>query len=177
MQISLGNIDLQCFGYKCDVCVDKVIIIVLVFIWYDKFLLQKINKVIEFSLELRWCFFSKCVKIFKVFIFGVMVNRSSLVFVVCFCGGFWCFQCGRNVYWLVLCVGEVKFQEFIKYIYVEIEQKKKDFIILVMVRNCLNCYYLIEKYFGCSFMYCIMCQIVFCWECLIFMSKYQGECK
>lgn len=46
-----------------------------------------------------------------------------------------------------------------------------------MVRNCPNCRYPIEKHLGCSFMFCIMCQTAFCWECLTPMSKHQEECK
>lgn len=97
--------------------------------------------------------------------------------VVCECGEVWCFQCGRQVYWLVSCLVDAKFYEVIKRFLGELELNEDELIILVMVRNCFYCYYLIEKYLGCNFMYCIMCQMLFCWECLMFMSKYKDGCQ
>lgn len=176
-QISLGNTDLQCPGHKCNVCVDKATILTLVPNWYDKFQSQKIDKVIESSSELRWCPSSKCAKVLKVSASGAMASRSNPVSVACSCGGLWCFQCGKKAHWPASCSGEEKFQEITKQIHAEIKQKGEDCITSVMVRNCPNCRYPIEKHLGCSFMFCIMCQTAFCWECLTPMSKHQEECK
>lgn len=177
MQISLGNTVLQCPGHKCDTHVDEATILALVPTWYGKLLSQKIDKAIETNPELRWCPSRKCGKVFKASASGSVAKGGSPVSVACSCGGLWCFQCGRKALWPASCSADKKFQEIAEQILVEMEQKGEDLITSVMVRNCPNCHYPIEKHLGCSFMYCIMCQTAFCWECLTPMSIHQDGCK
>lgn len=177
MQISLGNSNLKCPGYKCDVCVDDVIILALVPSWYNKFLSQKIDKALDASPEFRWCPSTKCGRVVKVAMSGAVANGNSPVSVACVCGGVWCFQCGRQAHWPASCSADEKFQEVTKQFLDEMELNKDELITSVMVRNCPNCRYPIEKHLGCNFMYCIMCQTSFCWECLMPMSKHNDGCQ
>lgn len=177
-QISLGNTDLKCPGYKCDVCIDDVTILALVPSWYNKFLSQKIDKALDTSPKLRWCPSTKCGRVLKVAVSGAMANlRNSPMPVACECGKVWCFQCGRQAHWPAPCSADEKFQEVTKRFLDEMELNENDLITSVMVRNCPHCHYPIEKHLGCNFMYCIMCQTSFCWECLVPMSKHKDGCQ
>ena len=174
-QISIGNTDLQCPGYKCDVRVDDVTILALVPCWYGKLLSRKIDKALEASPELRWCPSRKCGRVFRTTVSGAMAKANDPISVACACGGLWCFHCGRQAHWPATCSGDEKFQEVAKHFLVEIELKKEDLITSVLVRNCPTCHYPIEKHLGCNFMYCTMCQTSFCWECLMPMSKHNSK--
>lgn len=176
-QISLGNTDMQCPGYKCDVCVDDVTILALVPSVYNKLLSLKVDKALEANPEVRWCPSTACGHIFRLAASGVMANGNIPMSVPCVCGGLWCFQCGRQAHWPASCSGDEKFQEVTKRFLAELELNKEELVTSVMVRNCPNCRYPIEKHMGCNFMYCIMCQTSFCWECLTPMSKHKDGCQ
>ncbi|KAL9970444.1 hypothetical protein ACROYT_G022820 [Oculina patagonica] len=178
-QISLGNTDLQCPGYKCEVCVDDVTILALVPSLYDKYLSLKVDKALEANLEVRWCPSTACGHVLRAAAStcSVVANENSPISVACVCGGLWCFQCGRQAHWPASCSGDEKFHEVTEHFFTELELNKEELITSVMVRNCPNCRYPIEKHLGCNFMYCIMCQTAFCWECLTPMGKHKDGCK
>ena len=171
-QISLGNTDLQCPGYKCDVSLDDATIMALVPSWYDELLSRKISKAVERSPELRWCPSDSCNCIVKATTADPVVMTMDPVSVSCACGGLWCFQCGRRAHWPAPCTADEKFHEVTKQYFIEMELNKEELISSVMIRNCPNCRYPIEKHLGCNFMYCIMCQTSFCWECLTPMREH-----
>lgn len=176
-QISLGNADLKCPGHKCDVYVDDATILALVPSWYNKFLSQKIGKALDANPKLRWCPSTKCRRVLKVAVSGTMAHGNSPMSVACECGGVWCFQCGRQAHWPASCSADEKFQEVTKPFLDEMDLNEDQLITSVMVRNCPHCRYPIEKHLGCNFMYCIMCQTSFCWECLMPMSKHKNGCQ
>ena len=144
---------------------------------YNKTLSQKLDKALEANPEVRWCPSTTCGLVLRVSTSGAVANGNSPVAVSCVCGGLWCFQCGRQAHWPVSCLGDKKFQEVTKHFLAELELNKEDLITSVLVRNCPNCHYPIEKHLGCNFMYCTMCQTSFCWECLTPMSKHKDGCQ
>lgn len=176
-QISLGNTELQCPGYKCDACVDDTTIMALVPSWYGKVLTRKMDKALETSPELRWCPARSCGRIIKATTSGSIATTMYPLSVACACGGVWCFQCGSPSHWPAPCAVNEKFHEVTKEYLIQMELSKEELITSVMVRNCPKCCYPIEKHLGCNFMYCIMCQTAFCWECLTPMSKHKDGCK
>ena len=178
-QISAGNTDPQCPGYKCDSCLDDATLMALVPWWYGKLLSRKIDKALEASPELRWCPSKTCGRVVRVTVSGPVAMTMDPVSVTCACGGVWCFQCGRPAHWPAPCAASEKFHKVTKQYLIEMEQNKEELITSVMVRNCPSCHYPIEKHPGCNcnFMYCVMCQTEFCWECLSPMSEHKAGCQ
>lgn len=176
-QISDGNSSLQCPGYKCDICLDDATIIALVPSWFGKYLTRKIDKALEASPELRWCPAKNCGRVIRVTAAGYVAMTVDPLSVACSCGGVWCFQCGRPAHWPAPCTVDEKFREVTKQYFIQLELSKEELITSVMVRNCPKCRYPIEKHLGCNFMYCIMCQTSFCWECLTPMINHKDGCQ
>ena len=176
-QISNGNPSLQCPGFKCDVCLDDPTIMALVPSLYNKYLTRKIDKAMEASPELRWCPTKNCGRVIKATAPGYIAMTTDPLSISCSCGGVWCFQCARPAHWPAPCTVDEKFHEVTKEFFIQLKLSKEELITSVKVRNCPNCRYPIEKHLGCNFMYCIMCQTSFCWECLTPMTKHKDGCQ
>lgn len=173
-QISHGNTELQCPGYKCDVCLDDGTIMALVPSWYNKYMSRKVDTVLEASSELQWCPSKSCGRVIRATASAMTMEPAS---VACACGGLWCFHCSRAAHWPASCAADKKFHEVTKQYLTDMELNREELITSVMVRNCPNCRYPIEKYHGCNFMYCIMCQTAFCWECLTPITNHKQGCQ
>ncbi|XP_031573828.1 uncharacterized protein LOC116307688 [Actinia tenebrosa] len=159
-QITQGIPCIRCPGQGCSSKVDDTIIMAIVPAWYNKFLNMKFNKELETSPNWKWCPENGCKKVIKA-----KAPKLDAMTVLCDCGTAWCFKCQQPSHWPATCKESEVFDKKGEDYREIVLQDTKELITSVMVKNCPQCDYPIEKHFGCQFMLCILCQTHFCWNC------------
>lgn len=159
-QISQGIHSIICPGQGCDSRVDDTIILSLIPSWYNKFMNMKLNKELETSPNWKWCPAPGCKKIVK----ATAPNLDAMT-ALCDCGAAWCFKCQQPSHWPATCKESEAFDKKGKNFKDILLRDTKDLITSVLVKNCPQCNYPIEKHFGCQFMMCVLCRTHFCWNC------------
>lgn len=188
-QIYEGRAPVMCPGYECKRAIDDVTIMSLVPSWYGRYIKQSLNKALETSPEWTWCPANSCGLVVRVNNARtgrqteerVSTHSVSLepLAVPCACGTTSCRLCQQEAHWPASCVQARQFQSISKAYEAVLKEEGKDLITSVQVRKCPNCHYPIEKHMGCNFMYCIMCNTSYCWNCLVVMEKHGAtySCK
>lgn len=168
-----GQVDLECPQHSCKCVIDAVTIMSLVPSWYSKYWSWKLQRHLVTSTSWKNCPSEQCNRVIKVTPTSndCASPVPSLLPVSCACNSIWCFSCQEQAHWPASCQETKTFRA--KNTGYK-RGKKSSCVTSVLVKNCPNCNYPIEKYEGCPHMYCIMCYSSFCWNCLSVLSRFYG---
>ncbi|XP_072179634.1 uncharacterized protein [Diadema setosum] len=174
-RVEQGDLRIACPGYQCTSLVDEVTMMsFLPATFFARHLANKVNTALMLQPELHWCPSPSCGRLLKVASQKTDVGKGGVVPISCECGSFWCSECKKEAHWPASCEQAEAYRKKAAKL-LRSRQLSGDLSVRVPTKRCPNCFYPIEKEYGCYYMQC-KCGYEFCWDCGAKADHYGHRC-